>query len=150
MAESRVPDVKPYVLGFLFSPNGERVVLIRKSTPLWQYGLLNGLGGKVNPDHEMADAAMRREFMEEAGVPIMDWQRFATLGGRGFVVAVFRSFSDRYLECHTVKDDEVVLNCAVCGLADRKDVVDDLRFLVPLALQADVMRYPVLFPINDD
>jgi hypothetical protein len=34
-----------YVVGFLFSPSGAEVVLIRKARPSWQSGLLNGIGG---------------------------------------------------------------------------------------------------------
>src|SRR5690349_13991679 len=55
--EQTHPDTHPvmltqeqqaYALGFLFDGTG-RVVLIRKRRPAWQAGLLNGVGGKVEP-----------------------------------------------------------------------------------------------------
>ena len=68
-----------YVVGFCFSPDYEWVALIRKNKPQWQAGLLNGIGGKVEPG-ERKGMAMMREFKEEAGVliPEYDWLHFRT------------------------------------------------------------------------
>lgn len=56
-----------YVCGFMFSPTLTQVVLIEKKKPSWQKGLLNGVGGKVEPREEPS-YAMAREFKEETGV----------------------------------------------------------------------------------
>lgn len=65
-----------YVVGFAFDPLG-KVYLIRKNRPTWQVGLLNGIGGKVEP-FESSIAAMSREFFEECGVdvPTDRWKLF--------------------------------------------------------------------------
>lgn len=53
-----------YVLGFLFSEDGSRVLLIWKNRPAWQAGKLNGIGGKIEDGEQPLDA-MKREFVEE-------------------------------------------------------------------------------------
>ncbi len=55
-----------YVLGFMFSPDEKKVLLIWKNRPSWQAGKLNGIGGKVNPGETPLEA-MEREFIEETG-----------------------------------------------------------------------------------
>ena len=69
-----------YVLGFAFDDLG-RVALIRKTRPDWQRGLLNGIGGKINPGEACRDAMMR-EFYEETGVvlPADRWTRRGEMG----------------------------------------------------------------------
>ena len=58
-----------YVAGFCFSECGGRVALIRKLKPEWQRGLLNGIGGKMEPG-ESLHSAMVREFEEETGAHV--------------------------------------------------------------------------------
>lgn len=53
-----------FVLGFLFSEDGSRVLLVWKNRPAWQNGKLNGVGGKIEPG-ETPLQAMKREFLEE-------------------------------------------------------------------------------------
>ena len=60
--------MKEYVLGFLFSADLERVVLVEKSKPAWQRGLLNGVGGAIEPGESPA-GSMDREFHEETACP---------------------------------------------------------------------------------
>lgn len=64
-----------YVCGFLFK--GHQVLLVEKKNPEWQRGLLNGIGGKVE-NYETSDAAMTREFEEETGLRVTDFELFAT------------------------------------------------------------------------
>jgi 8-oxo-dGTP pyrophosphatase MutT (NUDIX family) len=59
--------VQEYVLGFLFSPNKKKVVLIEKKRPAWQAGLYNGVGGHVEARDPTPSHAMYREFYEETG-----------------------------------------------------------------------------------
>lgn len=71
-----------YVVGFLFSSDLDRVVLIRKSKPTWQKGRLNGVGGKIE-EGESANDAMSREFYEETGLFTSPglWGHYATMKG---------------------------------------------------------------------
>jgi|CXWL01.1.fsa_nt_gi 8-oxo-dGTP diphosphatase len=71
---------KIYCLGFCFNLIADSVILIKKTHPKDQRGLLNGLGGRIG-DQEATDGAMAREFEEESGfaVPLRRWSHFATL-----------------------------------------------------------------------
>lgn len=55
-----------YVCGFAF--NGPHVALILKNRPAHLAGKLNGIGGKLEEGDSSPEAAMAREFLEEAGV----------------------------------------------------------------------------------
>lgn len=54
-----------YTCAFAFS--GEHVLLLRKDTPSWQKGKLNGIGGKVEQGESIHTATVR-EFQEETGL----------------------------------------------------------------------------------
>jgi 8-oxo-dGTP diphosphatase len=128
--------MKTYACGFLFSPDRRRVLLIRKRRPAWQAGKLNGLGGKIEPGESPLDA-MRREFHEEAGVDLADWEEVLQLSGtddagsglswRGHFFRAFgdvdqpRSMTDEQLERHDVA-------------ALPADVIPNLRWMIPLML----------------
>ena len=73
--------MKSYVLGFAFSPDHSKVVLIAKNRPAWQAGRRGGVGGHVEPGETPA-AAMVREFREEAHCEdALDWEPFGRLSG---------------------------------------------------------------------
>ena len=82
-----------YVVGFLFSKERDRVVLIQKNRPDWQSGDLNGVGGHVNPGETYAQA-MRREFLEEAGLDVPDWEEVASAECPTVRIVFFRAFGD--------------------------------------------------------
>ena len=63
--------MRSYVLGFCFSRDHSKVVLIAKNRPKWQAGRLNGIGGHVE-DGEIPIVAMAREFREESLVEISE------------------------------------------------------------------------------
>ena len=158
--------MKYYVAGFLFDDARERVVLVRKNRPDWQAGKLNAVGGHVerktlghscydsicdvaNFDpctcpYETPEDAMRREFREEAG-PELDWQQFAVLEGRGFVVSFFRAFGDVSM-VQTLTDEEIV----VTSVQDipTLNTIPNLRWLIPMALSMDADR-ATFFTINE-
>ncbi len=134
-----------YVAGFLFKKvknfsyfiNENRftteVALIKKIKPEWQNGLLNGVGGKVEPG-ETPLQAMVREFKEETGETILGWKQFATLsvpvnGQRGGTIYLFTGRNDEAV-IKTVEKEEV-------GWYDMdslpQNVVPNLHFLVPMA-----------------
>lgn len=56
-----------YVLGFFFSEDRERVLLIKKNRPEFLRGKLNGIGGHLE-SAESPLSAMQREFHEETGI----------------------------------------------------------------------------------
>lgn len=132
-----------YVAGFCFDTAGERVVLVRKAKPAWQAGLLNGVGGKVEPGESPADA-MRREFLEEAGVDVVGWQAYAAVAGDWGRVDFFRVFVDedvlaqvRTMEAEPVEVFDVDQLPQLAHVAN-------LSWLVPLARYRRDTYAPVL------
>jgi 8-oxo-dGTP diphosphatase len=134
---------KLYVAGFLFSPNKRSVVLIWKQRPDWQKGKLNAVGGGVERG-ESPDAAMRREFREEAGLDVENWQHFATLGdARDWSVWFYFAFGD-VNKCRTTTDEDVAV-CSTFPLPAA--VIPNLHWLIPMAL--DAARVPFRFDIDE-
>lgn len=132
--------MKKYVCGFMFSDDLKAVALIRKEKPSWQKGKLNGIGGKIEPGEDSA-TAMRREFIEEAGV-LSDWQFYlkvqshinkseddeagfdidfyTTVGALGMLV----SRTEEMIEIHTLD-----------SLPRRIDLIENIIWTVPMAAE---------------
>ena len=72
-------------LGYVFSPDGLRVLLIhRNARPDDQHlGKYNGLGGKLEPMEDVV-AGMRREIREEAGIECEQLELRGTVNWPGF------------------------------------------------------------------
>ena len=125
--------MKLYSLGFLFSRNKDIVWLIRKNNPEWQRGLLNGIGGKVELPNETAFNAMVREFREEAGLEIFNWEHFCTISDdKSYECHCFFTTSD--LKATTKTEEEI--NWYYTNFLPT-NVIFNLRWLIPMALNFD-------------
>ena len=85
-------------LGYVLSPDGKRVLMIRRDARPddLHFARYNGLGGKLEPDEDLT-AGMRREIREEAGIECGGLDFAGTVSFPGFgrngenwFVAVFR------------------------------------------------------------
>ena len=123
-----------YVLALLFTPERDRVVLMRKTRPAWQAGRVNALGGKLLPGESAADAA-RREVLEEAGVAVDGWEEFLVWEDPVYRMHALRAFDPAATAAHTAEDQEVLLAPTDALPAE---LIENLRWLVPLALDRDV------------
>ena len=123
-----------FVLALLFTADRQRVVLVEKTRPAWQAGRINALGGKVRED-ESIDRAARREVREEAGVDVAEWELVLVWRDAQYTMHVMRAFDDAALRAVTAEDQRVFL-----ADVDRlpATAIDNLRWLVPLALDRDV------------
>jgi len=95
-----------YVVGFLFDPDYNRVVLIRKLRPVFLKGMLNGVGGKVDPG-ETGLQAVRREFHEEANLDIPHWNYFWTDQGDDYCVDFYFASSANIDDVQTMTDEPI-------------------------------------------
>lgn len=135
-----------YVAGFLIAPDEDRVLLIRKTHPEWQAGKLNGIGGKINHPESPAEA-MYREFDEEAGLLIVDWQHFLTLNanpnGR---VYFFRCFGTLELlrSAQSQTDEHVQIRTISSLILTQSLMIPNLRWILPLAAH----RHDTYAPIH--
>lgn len=130
------------VEGFMFSPDGSQVVLIKKKRPAHLMNLWNGVGGKVEPKEEPVDA-MVREFREETGVEtvITDWRAYARITGNmisahgGWAVTLYTTRSTKFSEVKTATDEEV----AIYGMTSLPPtLVSNLSWLIPMAMDSKV------------
>lgn len=124
--------MRRYVVGFLFNEALTQVALVRKNRPAWQAGLLNGIGGKIEPA-EASFRAIVREFDEETGVAFVGWRRMAVMQSPDWVVDVFVGRSDAVLAVQTRTDEEIHLHAAEGPF---NGAVPNLPWLVPLAREA--------------
>jgi 8-oxo-dGTP diphosphatase len=143
-------NITKYVAGFMFSADKTEVALIRKNKPAWQKGLLNGIGGKIEPGEQPIDA-MWREFQEETAsyVPPNYWQHFAILEGPGFSVDFFHTEGD--LSTLLSPEEEKVERVKLSEVhVLRADMIENLPWLISLAIdhatdgrpQFTTARYP--------
>jgi 8-oxo-dGTP diphosphatase len=119
-----------YVAGFLFDSTYEHVALIKKEKPAWQKGKLNGIGGKIEPGETSIDA-MRREFREETGVDIQEWNQYIQLSGDEFAVEFFYAIGDPFLVQTTTEE---VVNVYATGYLPQLDTIPNLQWLIPMAM----------------
>jgi 8-oxo-dGTP diphosphatase len=100
--------MQKYAAGFLIDPDRQQVVLLKKAKPTWQAGRYNAVGGKVEPGETPVEA-MRREFLEEAGVdvPLSSWEKFVFMEGPGWECSFFRAWGDP-LKCYTTDPIEPI------------------------------------------
>lgn len=119
-----------YVVGFMFNPTEDAVLLIRKTHPDWQKGKLNGVGGRIE-DGESAIEAMRREFTEETGIDHDDWRQFCVLGDA------------RQWQIHFFSAVGLIAKAVACTEETPEihpawvlpfDTIPNLRWLIPMAL----------------
>jgi 8-oxo-dGTP diphosphatase len=125
-----------YVLALLFTTDGARIALMRRTRPAWQAGRINALGGKLRP-RESVCAGASREVREEAGVeiPAAAWEEMLIWDDPMYRLHVVRAFHDSAKAVRTMEDQEVFLAQSAQLPAH---VIDNLRWLVPLALDRDV------------
>lgn len=141
------PKITSYVLGFMFSHDKQRVALIKKEKPEWQRGKLNGIGGKIE-EGESPVEAMVREFREEGGVdtPPAQWLQYCIMGcptgDDPWQVYCFTTIGD-VDHLHTVTSEKITLEYTICVRPFEPKTVENLSWLVPLALDHLEDRRPL-------
>lgn len=117
-----------YVAGLLYSDDGLRVTLILKNRPDWQAGLYNAIGGKIEFGETSFDA-MKREFIEEAGVDI-DWNLRITLEGPSYKVHFFSCHNSEAMSYLQTMTDEIVEVFDAYDLPE--NIIPNLWWLIPM------------------
>lgn len=119
-----------YVVGFMFNPAEDAVLLIRKTHPEWQAGKLNGIGGMIE-DGEFPAEAMRRDFLEEVGIDHADWRQFCVLGDARQWQIHFFSAVGLIAKAKALSDEVPEIHCS---MALPFDTIPNLKWLIPMAL----------------
>lgn len=132
-----------WTVGFLFDRLANRVLLIKKNRPEWQAGKLNGVGGKVEPGETPAQA-MRREFREEAGLDIANWDHFMTLTFEAGDVHFYRAFVwPELFNQATAQTDEQLVTAFIDPFQQSR-AIPNLRWIIPLAVHSHDRYEPIL------
>lgn len=134
MSETQAGD--RYVVGFMFNPAENAVLLIRKTHPAWQAGKLNGVGGRIEAG-ESALEAMRREFAEETGMIHTDWYQFCVLGDTREWQVHFFAAVGMIAKAQALTDEAPEI---VSSLALPFDTIPNLKWLIPMALSMKFER----------
>jgi len=138
--------VNNWVLGFMFDHSYDYVMLVKKKKPAWQAGRWNGVGGSIE-EGEMPDEAMRREFMEEIGVPCYRIRETVKMLGPFGFLHIFRG---------SYSGNELAMQDNNCGEEEWKawptfdlpeNVISNLRWLIPIQLSELV--WPLVIVENE-
>ena len=125
-----------YVAGFYF--HRTKVLLVKKTRPNWQAGLMNAIGGRVENGENPAQA-MYREFWEETKIKEQNWQLFCCERGPDYIVYFFR--------CELAPEFDRPVNLSKNDVGEEliwesadysewnyiRPMVGNLRWLLPLA-----------------
>lgn len=135
-----------YVLGFAFEPYLNQVLVINKTKPDWQVGMMNGVDGKVE-EGESPGEAMVREFEEETGQPTSkdQWVRFAVMKFCTLRTTPPHEAVISHVHCLTIvvpkqfsprKDNPngEVARWRAVDTAYEPNYIPNLRWLIPMAL----------------
>lgn len=131
---------KRMVVGFNFSKDRKKVLLIVKQKPEWQVGMLNGVGGKV--EEETIKAAMVREYEEETGVIThpREWDYYCMYVGDEWTVNFFRRFIEHDIDHYhmlTVEVEQLQVYPAE-GITEVMNLIPNLKWLIHAALDKNI------------
>jgi len=135
--------MQAYVAGFLFNNEMTKVALVKKSKPEFLAGKLNAIGGKVN-EGESYPIAMSREFSEETGVLIREWNwtpRVVLRKPAFWEVMFFMCVDSTSLKLvQTMEDEPIdVYDLATLNLDyHNPKTTNNLRWLLPIMLDNDI------------
>lgn len=119
-----------YVVGFMFNPAENSVLLLRKNRPSWQVGKLNGIGGRIEGD-ETPQQAMQRECIEEVGLHCDSWREFCVLSDeRGWRIHFLSAVGPIRNASKATDEEPEVVDIRALPF----DVIPNLKWLIPMAL----------------
>lgn len=143
--------VKDYVVGFLVSTGSNEdsyynenthswnIVLVRKKKPAFQKDLLNGIGGGIEFGEKPYDA-MVREFKEETGAEIKNWELYCEVQREGsYNLYFYKAYVTKMPEMKDVNDigEKLEIHQVNNELVTRSDLIPNLRWLLNLAFFDD-------------
>jgi len=139
--------IQKYVLGFLFNPKQDSVVLIRKKKPDWQNGFWNGVGGKIEQD-ETDKQAMSREFLEETGINHTNWEYIGYMESdypqeEQWIVTCYKGTSPFVHEVQTITDEEVL--CIPLGQLDYFPLLPNIKWLIEFCLDNSGQQFATTY-----
>lgn len=137
-------SLREYCVGFAFF--GKYVLLVSKLKPIWQRGLLNGVGGEIEAK-ETPVQAMVREFREEVQLDTAerDWRELCVESGPGYELHAFAIDFPRHVRdgVSPVNDVGESLVMEDWRHVERLQAVINLPWMLALAQDARTMTVRV-------
>jgi len=123
-------------LAFIFNKDLTKVLLIKKKKPVYHAGMLNGLGGKLEPGETHLECVIR-EIEEEAGFITQkkDWIKVGFLTWSIWRVSVWTGVYDSSQEKTTNFPEEGVGWHDARSLSN--NVIENLHWLIPLCIDVN-------------
>jgi 8-oxo-dGTP diphosphatase len=142
-------------LGYVLSPDGQRVLMIHRNARQddQHLGKYNGLGGKMEPGEDIA-ACMCREIREEAGIECTEMSLRGTLNWPGFGKngedwLGFIFIISRFTGEHMAENPEGVLEWVPLDALDRLPMWEGDRHFLPLVFDGDPRPFHGVMPYKD-
>lgn len=98
-----------YVLGFCIDKDNQVALVLKSRGPRINICKWNGIGGKVEPQEQHADA-MCREWTEETGLVSPAWKHIGRMWGDGWRVVLYSARVQHSLVLPARNDVEEVLS----------------------------------------
>ena len=142
-------------LGYVISPDGQRVLMIHRNARQddQHLGKYNGLGGKMEPGEDIA-ACMRREIMEEAGIECLEMRLRGTLNWPGFGKngedwLGFIFIIDRYAGTPLESNPEGAVEWVPVSGLDALPMWEGDHYFLPLVFDTDPRPFHGVMPYKD-
>ena len=142
-------------LGYVFSPDGGRVLLVHRNRRPddAHFGKYNGLGGKLEPDEDVV-TCMRREIREESGIDCDQMQLKGTIswpgfgnGGADWFGFIFRI--DRFRGEPLSENADGTLEWVAVDRVLELPLWEGDRFFLPLIFEASNQQFHGVMPYRD-
>lgn len=142
-------------LGYVLSPDGTRILLVRRDArPLDHHlGKYNGLGGKVKPNEDVLSGLIR-EIREEAGIECLEaalrgtinWAGFGPGGENwlGFIFLITRFSGEPF-----TANEEGVLGWYSLNSLPGLEMWEGDRFFLPLVFDGDPRPFHGYMPYRN-
>lgn len=142
-----------FVVGFAFTRDYSKVLLVKKEKPRWQRGKLNGIGGKVEIG-ELPENAMERECFEETGLKLT-WIHQGNMTGKNndgrlFNCAIFYAYDDSIHNYEQKEQEELGLYDPMIVNNPDFQIIDNLEFLVPFGITDQIMAPFIILEYPED
>lgn len=141
-------QMKRYVLCVAETMDNE-IVVLKKSKPSWQAGLLNFPGGKVEDNDATLSAAAQREFDEETGI---NWENWIYRGRfqrkDDFVVDVFYAKDDIFKGVKTTTEEVVYLLNRDWIYQNQERFMENFVWQLHLASDLKIQNFNIVY--NED
>lgn len=137
--------MRKYVL-CIAETNSGNIVVLRKTKPTWQAGLINFPGGKIEDTDINSMFAARREFREETGIDYDSWEYKGIFKRElDFFVELFYAKSDIFKNAKTTTDEEVFLVTREFIFANPEKFMENFVWELQIASDPAIEQFSVTY-----